>query len=170
MTNFTFHKARNFPMNRDGETIEVMASEGDLVGLTENNDGETELVAADADSGTAQPAMGVLMEDVQDPTSVNVSGFETAYIEQQQLRRKMREETDYTLVGDEGTYVFTGVYLKNNDEDTDFTPQDPVYLDVGGGFTQTEPSSSGEVVQRVGVAVDAYTVLVDVDFDYEVLA
>jgi hypothetical protein len=165
MTNWNFSKARNFPLNRDGETIEVMASEGDLVGLTENPDGEPELVAADADSGVAQPAMGVLMEEVQDPANLQVSGFETAYIEQRQLRREMKEG-DYTLVGDEGTYVFTGIYLENVDEDTDFTPQEPVYLGVGGGFTQTKPSGSGEVVQRVGVAVDAGTVLLDVDWDY----
>jgi len=167
MTNFTFHKARNFPMNRDGETIEVQASEGDLVGLNRNADDETEILEADADSGVQQPAIGVLMEDVRDPTAPSVSGFEDAYIEQNQLRREMREETSYTFVGEEGTYVFTGVYLRNGDEDTDFDAQEPVYLDVGGGFTQTAPTGGGELVQCLGVAVDRYTVLVDVDFDYE---
>lgn len=153
-------------MNRDGETITVQASEGDLVGLTENGDGEPELVAADAASGTQQPAMGVLMEDIRDPTNVSVSGYETAYIEQNQLRREMREETDYTFVGEEGTYVFNGIMLANVDDDTDLTPGEVVYLGVGGGFTQTAPSGGGEVVQVVGVATDANQILLDVDFEY----
>jgi hypothetical protein len=166
MTEWQFDKARNFPLNRDGETITVQASEGDLVGLTENGDGEAELVSADAASGTQQPAMGVLMEDIRDPTNVSVSGYETAYIEQNQLRRQMREETDYTFVGEEGTYVFNGIMLANVDGDTDLTPGEVVYLGVGGGFTQTAPSGGGEVVQVVGVATDANQILLDVDFDY----
>jgi len=166
MTDFNFSKARNHPLNRDGETIEVNASEGDVVGLTENASNETEMVAADADSGVQQPALGFLLEEVQDPSNVNVSGFQDAYIEQRQLRREMRED-DYTLVGDEATYVSYGVFVENVDEDTDFDPNEPVYLDVGGGLTQTAPSASGELVQRLGVAVDAYTVFVDVEFDYE---
>jgi len=164
MTDFQINKARNFPLNRDGETITVKASEGDLVGLTENN-GEPELVAADADSAVQQPAMGVVMEEVQDPANITVSGFETDYIEQRQLRREVREG-DYTLVGDEATYIFDGVIVKNVDEDMDMTPNDPVYLDVGGGFTQVKPSGAGEIQQYVGVAVDANALLLDVDHEY----
>lgn len=170
MTDIRFSKAKNFPLNRDGETIEIKANEGDLVGLTENADGETEMVAADADSASPQPAIGVLMEEVQDPTDLSVSGFEDAYIEQRQLRREMREE-DYTLVGDEGTYVFGGVYLEDVDGDLDLTPQEPVYLAVGGGVTQTKPDgTTGNVIQYLGVAVDATTLLLDVDHEYETAA
>jgi len=169
MTDFNFSKARNHPLNRDGETIEVKASEGDVVGLTENGSGETEMVVADADAGVQQPALGFLLEEVQDPSNVSVSGFQDAYIEQRQLRREMRED-DYTLVGDEATYVSYGVFVENVDEDTDFTPNEPVYLGVGGGLTQTAPSASGELVQRLGVAVDAHSVFVDVEFDYETKA
>lgn len=165
MTNINFSKAKNHPINRDGETITVKAAEGDLVGLTENNEGETEIVAADADSASPQPAMGVLMEEVQDPADVSVNGFETAYIEQRQLRRE-RREGDYTLVGDEATYVFGGVYLEDVDGDLDLTPQEPVYLAVGGGITQSKPSTTGDVVQYLGVAVDATTFLLDVDHEY----
>jgi len=170
MTDIRFSKAKNHPLNRDGETITVKASEGDLVGLTENNDGETEMVQADADSDSPQPAMGVLMEEVQDPTDVNVSGFEDAYIEQRQLRRQVRED-DYTLVGDEGTYVFTGVYLEDVDGDLDLTPNEPVYLAVGGGVTQSKPDgTTGNILQYVGVAVDATTFLLDVEHEYETAA
>lgn len=170
MTDIKFSKAKNHPLNRDGETIEVIAEEGDLVGLTENNDGETEMVAADADSAAPQPAMGVLMEEVQDPANISVSGFEDAYIEQRQLRREVKTE-DYTLVGDEGTYVFTGIYLEDVDGDLDLTPNEPVYLAVGGGVTQTKPDgTTGNLLQYVGVAVDATTFLLDVDHEYETAA
>jgi len=169
MTDWNITKARNFPMNRDGETIQVKAEEGDLVGLNENGEGEPELVAADAATGSAQPAMGVLMEEIQDPTDVSVSGFRDDYIEQRQLRRQVRED-DYTLVGDEGTYVFHGIMLSNVDEDMDLTPNEPIYLAEGGGFTQTAPSDTGDLVQVLGVAVDANEVLLDVDFDYETSA
>lgn len=167
--NLNFSKMRNHPLNRDGETITIKAEEGDLVGLTQNADNETEIVGADADSASPQPAMGVLLETVQDPTDLNVSGFETAYIEQRQLRREMREE-DYTLVGDEATYVFGGVYLEDVDGDLNLTPQEPVYLDVGGGITQTAPSTTGDVIQYLGVAVNPTTFLLDVDHEYETAA
>lgn len=170
MTNINFSKQKNFPVNRDGETVTFQADEGDLVGLTQNADGETEMVAADAASDVAQPAMGVHLESVRDPSEVNVSGFEGAQVEQNQLRRQVREEGDYTLVGDEGTYVTDGVYLTDVDGDLDLTPQEPVYLGLGGGVTQTEPSASGEIVQYIGVAVNATTFRLDVDHEYETVA
>lgn len=159
-------KARNFPMNRDGETIPVRAEEGDFVGLTENTDGEAEIVVADADSAVAEPAMGVLMETVNDPADLNVTGYEDSYIEQRQLRREMREQ-EYTLVGDEATYITHGIHVTDVDDELNMTPGEPVYLDVGGGVTQTKPTGTGEVQQKVGVAVDAYTFLLDVDFEYQ---
>lgn len=153
-------------MNRDGETITVRAEEGDFVGLTQNNDAETEMVAADADSGVQQPAMGVLLEEVQDPADVTVSGYEDAYIEQRQLRREMREE-DYTLVGDEATYITHGIYVEDVDGTMDLTPQEPVYLAVGGGVTQSMPGNAGEVQQYLGVAVESNRFLLDVDHEYQ---
>ena len=68
--------------------------------------------------------------------------------------------------------------MVNDDDDTNFTPGEPVYLDVGGGFTQTEPSSAGEAVQVLGVActtmddgvnpqnVSKDRVFLEVDADY----
>jgi hypothetical protein len=165
MTDINFSKMRNFPLNRDGETLAVSVSEGDLVGLTENS-GETEIVQADADSASPQPAMGVALEEVWDPTDVSVSGFQDADIQQSQLRREVRTE-DYTLVGDEGTYVFTGVYMEDTDGTLDLTPNEPVYLAVGGGVTQSKPDgTAGNIIQRIGVAVNTTTFLLDVDFDY----
>lgn len=167
MTEINFSKMKNHPLNRDGETITVTADEGDLVGLAENS-GETELVVADADSASPQPAVGVLLEEVQDPSNINVSGFDDAYIEQRQLRRQVREDDGYTLVGDEATYVTHGVYLSNVDEDTDWTPGDAVYLAVGGGFTQSPQADDGDIIQKVGFAVDADTFYLDVEQEYQV--
>jgi len=164
-------KMRNHPLNRDGETITVQAEEGDLVGLTENADGETEMVSADADSASPQPAIGVLLETTQDPSNITVSGYEDDYIEQRQLRREVRERDGYTLVGDEATYVLGGIYVSDVDETLDLTPNEPVYLDVGGGVTQTKPDgSTGNVIQYLGVAVDATTFYLDVDHEYETAA
>lgn len=165
MTEVNITKARNFPLNRDGETLDEAGTEGDLVGLT-TVDNETRVVQADADASNPQPAMGVLMEEVQDVSALQVSGFERDYIEQRQLRRDM-ETGDYTLVGDEGTYIFSGIMLSNVDEDWGLTPNEPVYLAVGGGYTQTKPDgTTGNLIQRVGVAVAPEEILLDVDFEY----
>jgi hypothetical protein len=163
-----FAKMRNHPLNRDGETIEVKGEEGDIVGLTQNADDETEIVMADADASNAQPAMGLLLEEVQDPTDINIGGYEDSYIEQRQMRRRVRERENYTLLGDEATYVTGGVYVEDVDGALDLTPQEPVYLDVGGGVTQSKPDgTTGNIIQYLGVAVDPTTFRLDVDHEYE---
>jgi len=44
------------------------------------------------------------------------------------------------------------------------------YLDVAeGGITNVPPSASGQIVQKIGVAVDATTILLQVDRDFTVL-
>lgn len=153
-------------MNRDGETSEPTfnGTEGDLIGLTENVDGETEVVHADADSAVAQPSMGVLLEDVRDRS------YWTAELHDNGTMGRQLDaayDINRTQPGDEVTYVRYGIYLENVDDDTDFTPNEPVYLAVGGGVTQTAPSGSGEIVQVLGVAVDAETFMLDVDKTYE---
>jgi hypothetical protein len=75
-------------------------------------------------------------------------------------------DKERTQAGDEVTYFTHGIYLEDEDGDVDFTPNEPVYLDVGGGVTQTEPSASGELQQVLGVAVNTTTFLLDVDYDY----
>ena len=169
MTNFKFAKYKNTPLNRDGETSEASftGTEGDVIGLTENGDGETEVVAADADSNSPQPAIGVLLEEVRDRSywSVNLHDNGT-------MARQLDESynKDRTVPGDEVTYVSYGIYVEDVDDSVDFTPNEPVYLAVGGGFTQSEPSSTGDIQQVMGVAVDTHTFMLDVDYDYETSA
>lgn len=169
MTDFKFSKVKDTPLNRDGETSEetFTGTEGDVVGLTENVDGETEVVPADADSGVAQPAMGVLLEEVRDRSywSVNLHDNGTMGRQLDESRNKNR-----TIPGDEVTYVRYGIYLDDVDDSVDFTPNEPVYLGAGGGVTQTAPSGSGDIVQVLGVAVDETTFLLDVDKTYETVA
>ena len=51
------------PINRDGGVSQYAGEEGDLVGMDANGDWQM----ADADSGVAQHASGVLMVPVTDP-------------------------------------------------------------------------------------------------------
>jgi hypothetical protein len=169
MTNFKFAKVKDTPLNRDGETSEptFTGTEGNLVGLTENVDGETEVVDADADSAVAQPAIGVLLEDVRDRS------YWTAELRDNgTMSRQLDASYDInrTQPGDEVTYVSYGIYLEDVDDEVDFTPNEPVYLDVGGGVTQTAPATTDDLQQVLGVAVNAHTFLLDVQFDYDVSA
>jgi len=169
MPNFKFSKVKDTPLNRDGETSEgtFTGTEGNVVGLTENAEGETEVVPADADSGSPQPAIGVLLEDVRDRSywSANLHDNGTMSRQLDESYAKNR-----TQPGDEVTYVSYGIYLEDVDDEVDFTPNEPVYLGVGGGVTQTAPSATDEIVQVLGVAVDTHTFKLDVAADYETSA
>lgn len=147
------------PINSDGAVAAEEIAEGDLVGLN----GSGEIVAADADSGVQQPAIGVSAVSFDDPANYPSGDFEFA---------AKAAESQRNLVGDDkGGYILYGTEVYNRDEDWGFTPGEPVYLDVGGGFTQTKPSASSELVQAVGSAgPDGETVLLNVDADYETLA
>ncbi|UBF21498.1 putative lambda gpD-like head decoration protein [Haloarcula virus HJTV-2] len=171
MANFKFAKFKDTPLNRDGETLNPEVAlpvlEGDVVGLSEDADGNTIVVPADADSAVAQPAIGVLMEDVYDRSHWSATLHDNGT-----MGRRLDEAYDKerTQAGDEVTYFTHGIYLEDEDETVDFTPNEPVYLGVGGGVTQTAPSASGELVQYLGVAVNATTFLLDVNHEYETLA
>jgi hypothetical protein len=144
------------PINRDGAVSQYAGEEGDLVGMDVNGD----LVLADADSATAVNAVGVLAAPVTDP----------ADYPNEELRVII--EANRELVGENriGAIKY-GVILENADEDWGFAPGQPVYLDAGGGYTQTEPSAVGDLVQVVGMATDdGEAVFVDVATDYEVVA
>lgn len=142
------------PIHSDGAVSTVTLSEGDLVGL----DSDGELIAADAATGTAVPAVGVSAGPVDDPSSYPTGQFEYA---------AKAAESNRTLINDrKHGYVKYGVELVNQDADWTFTPGEPVYLGEGGGFTQTAPSDSGDIVQVVGVAHEAEVVFVDIDPDY----
>lgn len=167
MTNFKFAKFKDAPLNRDGETLEESVSlpvlEGDVIGLTANTDDETRVVPADADSASPQPAVGVLMEEVRP------RGYWSATLHDNgSMSRRLDAsyETERTQAGDEVTYFTHGIYIEDEDGDVSFTPNEPVYLGVGGGVTQTEPSGTGDLQQVLGVAVNQTTFLLDVDFDY----
>lgn len=142
------------PINHDGAVSTVGGEEGDLVGMN----AEGRWVAADAASGTAVNAVGVLAAPVTDPADF------ASVPEIQDIISSERE-----LVGENRIAVTNrGVILVNSDEDWGFTPGQPVYLGLGGGFTQTEPSASGEIVQVLGVATgDGNEVFLDIEYDYE---
>jgi hypothetical protein len=167
MVNYQFAKFKDTPLNRDGETMDPDATlpltEGDTIGLTTNADDETIVVPADADSASPQPMIGVLMENVYDRShwSVNLHDNGTMGRELDDAYAK-----NQTQAGDEVTYFTHGIYVEDEDEEQTFTPNEPVYLGVGGGFTQSKPSTTGDIQQVVGVAVTQNRFLLDVDFDY----
>jgi hypothetical protein len=140
------------PINRDGAVSQYAGEEGDLVGMDASGD----WVLADAASGAAVNAVGVLAAPVTDPASFT----------HEELR--VIVEANRELVGESRIGVVKyGVIVENADEDWGFTPGQPVYLDLGGGYTQTQPSGAGEVVQVVGLATDdGEAVFVDVDLGY----
>lgn len=142
------------PINTDGAVSTVTGDEGDLVGL----DGNGDLVSADASSTAAQPAIGVLAVPVVDPSTFPGGKYE--FIDKQ---REAREEQ---INDNKVSFVHRGVIIENQDADWSFTPNEPVYLDVGGGFTQTKPTGTGEVQQYLGVAVEAEQVYLEMDYDY----
>jgi hypothetical protein len=137
MVDVTIATGAEQPINSDGAVSTVAADEGDLVGLDANG----EYIAADAASGTAVPAVGVLATPVDDPANwpSDSGDFEFARTVAESQRAKINEEK----VG----HIRYGVELVNRDADWGFTPGEPVYLATGGGFTQTEPTGSGDVQQ-----------------------
>lgn len=154
MVNVTIATGAEQPINSDGAVSTVVAEEGDLVGL----DGNGEIVAADAATGSAQPAIGVLATPVDDPSTYPGGQFEYA--------AKTAEANRAAINDDKVGFVSYGAELVNKDEDWGFTPGEPVYLAEGGGFTQTKPADAGDLVQTVGYAIDGESVMLDIQYDY----
>lgn len=147
------------PIHSDGAVSTVEAAEGDLVGL--NSDGD--YVAADAATGTAVQAVGVLATPVDDPTNYPGGQFEYAA----QVANANRAQINDQRVG----HVRYGAEIVNEDEDWGFTPGEPVYLAEGGGFTQTAPSDTGDLEQYLGYALDdGESVFLEIDGDYTTVA
>lgn len=174
MSDFNLGTGAEGPVNRTGAPdTQVVGSDtqATLVGFADDGSGNYQLVAADADAAVAVPAAGILFqEEVIDLSTIPTGSYF------QDLEEQLVNENK-TLKGDRGTFIFGGVELVNNADDTAWTPGEPVYLGVGGGFTQTAPSTTGEVVQVVGVCippnvdagigtVQGDRMLLDVDFDY----
>ncbi len=142
------------PINRHGAVSTVSGEEGDPVGMDSNG----QWVAADAASGTAVNALGVLAAPVTDPADfASVPEVQDVIVSERELVGENRIAA-----------VKNGVILVNSDEDWGFTPGQPIYLGTGGGFTQTKPSASGDIVQILGVAInDGNEMFLDVDYGYE---
>mgnify|MGYP006275564121 CR=1 FL=1 len=156
MANVKIATGAEQPINRDGAVSQFAGEEGDLVGMDANGD----WVAADADNGSPQKASGILAAPVTDPSN----------FPNEELRVIVESERE--LVGvNRIAVVKYGVILENSDEDWGFTPGEPVYLAPGGGFTQTKPSTSGDIVQVVGEATDdGEALFLDVETGYDVVA
>jgi len=147
------------PINSDGAVSTVTGGEGDLVGL----DGNGELIAADANLNKQVPAIGVLAVPVDDPANYPAGQFEYA--------AKTAEANRATVDDDKVGFVRYGVEIYNRDEDWGFSTSgdNRVYLDEGGGYTQTAPGNVGDIVQVVGVAInDGETVFLDVSSDFTI--
>ena len=156
MVNVKIATGAEQPINSDGSVSTVSADEGDLVGLDTNG----ELVAADAATGTAVPAVGVLASPVRDPANFPDDGGDFDFA-------RTIAESQYNTINEEKVgFVRYGVEIVNRDGDWSFTPGEPVYLAEGGGYTQTAPSDAGDLVQYVGYAIDAESVFLEIDGDY----
>jgi len=184
MTDFNIATGEEQPLNRTGiDNAQIVGEhQGVPVGI-DNSGAEPQLVRADAaadanEAGTGPvQAIGVLFpREIMPADLSNVTQHPWDDVEEQIY---MEERA---LAGERATVVRSGIEMVNDDDDTDFTPGEPVYLDVGGGFTQTKPSTSGEAVQVLGVActtmddgvnpldVSKDRVFLEIDADYETLA
>jgi hypothetical protein len=184
MTDFNIATGEEQPLNRTGiDNVQVTGeNQGVPVGI-DNSGTEPKLVKADAASdanggGTAPvQAIGVLFPREVMPSDLsNVTTHPWDDVEEHIYREER------TLAGDRATVVRSGIEMVNDDDDTSFDPGEPVYLDVGGGFTQTKPTGSGEAVQVLGVACTTMDggvnpsdptkdrIFLEVDADYETLA
>lgn len=147
------------PINSDGAVSTVEASEGDPVGL--NSDGD--LVTADAATGTAVHAVGILATPVDDPSNYPSGQFQYAA----ETANANRAQINDQQVG----YVRYGVEIVNEDADWGWTPGDPVYLAEGGGYTDTAPSDTGDLKQYLGyVLPDGESFFLEIDGDYNEVA
>jgi hypothetical protein len=155
MTDFNIATGEEQPLNRTGvANVQVTGeNQGVPVGI-DNSVDPPQLVMADAasdanDAGTGPiQAVGVLFPREVLPAG-KYGGVTTHPWDD--VEAQIYEE-NRTKVGDRATVVRNGIEMVNDDEDTDYTPGEPVYLDVGGGFTQTKPTGSGEAVQVLGIA------------------
>lgn len=149
MTDWNIATGASQPLNRTGIENNQVAGEdvqATPVGIDYSGT-DPELVEADAATGSAQHAIGVLLpeEVVDESTLPTGSHFQDL---EEQLVNEYR-----TLKGDRVTVVFTGIELVNDDDDTTWDPGEPVYLAEGGGFTQTAPADAGDIEQVMGVAL-----------------
>jgi hypothetical protein len=155
MTDFNIATGEEQPLNRTGIHNVQLTGENQGVPVGIDNSGtDPQLVKADAASdanggGTAPvQAIGVLFPREVLPAG-KYGGVTTHPWDD--VEGQIYEE-NRTKVGDRATVVRKNIEMVDDDSNAGFTPGEPVYLDVGGGFTQTKPTGSGEAVQYLGVA------------------
>jgi hypothetical protein len=135
------------PINRHAAVAAETFSEGDLVGF----DNAGKLVKADADTASLVMAVGVAFAPVDDLANYSEESV------------KLIIENSRALIDRERiSYIVYGVEVENGDDDWDFTPGAPVYLAPGGGYTQTVPTDTGDLIQMVGVALTPERIMIQV--------
>lgn len=156
MTDFNIATGEEQPLNRTGVANCQLEGENQGVPVGIDNTGpEPMLVRADAaadangDGSGPVTAVGVLFprEVLPDAQYGGVNTHPWDDVEAQIY------EENRSKAGDRATVVRKDIEMVNDDEDTSLTPGEPVYLDVGGGFTQTKPSTAGQAVQTLGVVM-----------------
>lgn len=185
MADWNIATGQEQPINRTG--LDNIQETGDTQGIlagVDTSGTEPKLVAADAgpaanEAGDAPiTAIGAILprEIIPEDVASYVNEHPWDDVEQQIY------EEERTLSGDRATVISYGIEMVNDGTDTDFTAGEPVYLAEGGGFTQTEPGTSGAAVQCVGVALTPEDegpgtaedgrerILLDVEYDYTVNA
>lgn len=159
MTDVRIATGAEQPVNSDGAVSTVTGDEGDLVGL----DSSGELVNADAATGTQVAAVGLLATPVDDHSTYPTGQFEYA--------AKVGEANRADINDDKVGYVKYGVEVENVDTDWGFSTDGDarVYLDEGGGFTQTRHTDAGDITQVVGHAIDdGESIYLDIQSDFTI--
>lgn len=153
MTDFKIASADG-PINKHAALAGATFEQATPVGIDANGN----LVVADADSGVAVPAVGISMSPAFD--LADYAGMpEVVQVEVEKSR---------SLVGRDRISFFTdGMEVENNDADSGFTPGQPVYLAPGGGYTQTAPSTAGDLVQVLGMALTPERFRLQVSYDIQ---
>lgn len=155
MSDFNIATGEEQPLNRTGiANVQITGeNQGVPVGV-DTTTPEPQLVAADAaadasdDGSEPIQAIGVLFPREVLPAG-QYGGVSTHPWDD--VEAQIYEE-NRTKAGDRATVVRKDIEMVNDGADAGFTPGEPIYLDVGGGFTQTKPSGTGEAVQVLGVA------------------
>jgi hypothetical protein len=157
MTTVNIATAAEQPINRHAAVAGEKMVQGDPVAIDQSTG---KLVKADAATGTALNAVGVcfpaLVDDLAD------------YASAESAVRLAVEQSRSLVDRDRVSFVTRGVELENSDADWTFTPGLPVYLGEGGGYTQTAPSDTGDLVQVMGFALTAERIALAVDPDFTV--
>lgn len=167
MANWNIATGEDQPLNRvAADNVQFEADQGQLVGI-DYSGAEPKVVPADADSATAIHTVGAFFhEGVVDTSTWDASPL--AELEKQLADENLKQ------LGDRVTFVRYGIEMTNDDDDTTFSPGEPVLLAAGGGYTQTEPAgASGDLRQVVGFALTPDDegrdrIFLDVNADYTV--